>query len=176
MGVISWGPFTQATLVIRPQECVFVSTLLRAHSVMSVWWVESNPHTLIIISISMLHYELYVFQPGYWGLGNTVYGCTPCDCDIGATRRNAYITTFPFHSKTCISDKLRWYTQTGFLFYTDVPQKMASVNAGLTWWVSDVATPLLDISWLLLISISMRLRTRCLWWVTKINCLLIIVY
>ncbi|XP_066523971.1 laminin subunit beta-4 [Hoplias malabaricus] len=21
--------------------------------------------------------------PGYWGLGNTVYGCLPCDCDIG---------------------------------------------------------------------------------------------
>ncbi|XP_060770777.1 laminin subunit beta-4 isoform X2 [Neoarius graeffei] len=21
--------------------------------------------------------------PGYWGLGNTVYGCQPCDCDIG---------------------------------------------------------------------------------------------
>ncbi|KAJ8381669.1 hypothetical protein SKAU_G00024470 [Synaphobranchus kaupii] len=21
--------------------------------------------------------------PGYWGLGNSVYGCSPCDCDIG---------------------------------------------------------------------------------------------
>ncbi|KAI7811799.1 laminin subunit beta-4 precursor [Triplophysa rosa] len=25
--------------------------------------------------------------PGYWGLGNTVYGCIPCDCDIGGARR-----------------------------------------------------------------------------------------
>ncbi|XP_048867721.1 laminin subunit beta-4 [Brienomyrus brachyistius] len=22
-------------------------------------------------------------MPGYWGLGNTVYACSPCDCDIG---------------------------------------------------------------------------------------------
>uniref|UniRef100_A0A3B3T2G9 Laminin, beta 4 n=1 Tax=Paramormyrops kingsleyae TaxID=1676925 RepID=A0A3B3T2G9_9TELE len=22
-------------------------------------------------------------QPGYWGLGNTVYACSPCDCDVG---------------------------------------------------------------------------------------------
>uniref|UniRef100_A0A8C1P6W4 Laminin, beta 4 n=1 Tax=Cyprinus carpio TaxID=7962 RepID=A0A8C1P6W4_CYPCA len=25
--------------------------------------------------------------PGYWGLGNTVYGCLPCDCDIGGALR-----------------------------------------------------------------------------------------
>ncbi|XP_051546192.1 laminin subunit beta-4 isoform X1 [Myxocyprinus asiaticus] len=25
--------------------------------------------------------------PGYWGLGNTVYGCIPCDCDIGGALR-----------------------------------------------------------------------------------------
>ncbi|XP_056138337.1 laminin subunit beta-4 [Lampris incognitus] len=24
--------------------------------------------------------------PGYWGLGNTVYRCAPCDCDIGGAR------------------------------------------------------------------------------------------
>ncbi|XP_042191375.1 laminin subunit beta-4 [Callorhinchus milii] len=26
--------------------------------------------------------------PNYWGLGNTVYGCSPCDCDIGGAYDN----------------------------------------------------------------------------------------
>uniref|UniRef100_A0A8C5J9Q4 Laminin subunit beta 4 n=1 Tax=Junco hyemalis TaxID=40217 RepID=A0A8C5J9Q4_JUNHY len=25
---------------------------------------------------------------GYWGLGNSLYGCSPCDCDIGGSQNN----------------------------------------------------------------------------------------
>ncbi|XP_010226574.1 PREDICTED: laminin subunit beta-4 [Tinamus guttatus] len=26
--------------------------------------------------------------PGYWGLGKSLYGCSPCDCDIGGSQNN----------------------------------------------------------------------------------------
>ncbi|XP_076863385.1 laminin subunit beta-4 [Brachyhypopomus gauderio] len=35
--------------------------------------------------------------PGYWGLGNTVFGCLPCDCDIGG----AFTTTCSSTSGQC---------------------------------------------------------------------------
>ncbi|XP_026876532.2 laminin subunit beta-4 [Electrophorus electricus] len=35
--------------------------------------------------------------PGYWGLGNTVFGCLPCDCDIGG----AFSTTCSPSSGQC---------------------------------------------------------------------------
>lgn len=41
-----------------------------------------------------------ILQPGYWGLGNTVYGCLPCDCDIGGALRTEYDTTVSFLKQT----------------------------------------------------------------------------
>ncbi|XP_048466541.1 laminin subunit beta-4-like [Rhincodon typus] len=35
--------------------------------------------------------------PGYWGLGNTIHGCSPCDCDIGG----AYDNFCSFHDGQC---------------------------------------------------------------------------
>ncbi|RMC10331.1 hypothetical protein DUI87_13133 [Hirundo rustica rustica] len=28
------------------------------------------------------------YPAGYWGLGNSLYGCSPCDCDIGGSQNN----------------------------------------------------------------------------------------
>lgn len=30
-------------------------------------------------------------QEGYWGLGNTLFGCSPCDCDLGGSQSTTYV-------------------------------------------------------------------------------------
>lgn len=35
-------------------------------------------------------------QPGFWGLGNSLFRCSPCDCDIGGAQSTQYV----FNSST----------------------------------------------------------------------------
>lgn len=34
------------------------------------------------------------WQEGFWGLGNSAFRCSPCDCDIGGAHSNRYVSAF----------------------------------------------------------------------------------
>uniref|UniRef100_A0A7N6BTS6 Laminin, beta 4 n=1 Tax=Anabas testudineus TaxID=64144 RepID=A0A7N6BTS6_ANATE len=39
-------------------------------------------------SYNLSHLPCFCVQEGFWGLGNSVYKCSPCDCDIGGAHSN----------------------------------------------------------------------------------------
>ncbi|KTG45038.1 hypothetical protein cypCar_00028796 [Cyprinus carpio] len=47
----------------------------------------------------------------YWGLGNTVYGCLPCDCDIGGALRTETTT---LDLPVCLSDGNKYHVDVTF--------------------------------------------------------------
>lgn len=45
-------------------------------------------------------------QAGFWGLGNSGFRCSPCDCDIGGAHSPMYVSAFNIFSLNLFLYKL----------------------------------------------------------------------